>query len=77
MRSATHPYRNMKRPQLISQGSLNRMLTGAAEAWERDDFQQCLELLERASRLNPSNFKILLNLGLRYGLRYQFAAAER
>ena len=53
------------------------MLTGAAEAWERDDFQQCLELLERASRLNPSNFKILLNLGLRYGLRYQFAAAER
>jgi tetratricopeptide (TPR) repeat protein len=67
----------MKRPQLISQGSLNRMLTEANQAWQRGDFQQGLELLERASLLNPSNFKILLDLGQRYGLRYQFNQAER
>jgi tetratricopeptide (TPR) repeat protein len=67
----------MKRPQLISQGSLNRILTGADEAWARGDFQQCLDLLERASRLNPSNFNILLRLGQAYGFRYDRAAAER
>jgi tetratricopeptide (TPR) repeat protein len=67
----------MKRPMLISQGSLNRMLKAAGEAWQLGDFQQCFELLERASRLNPSNFKILIHLGELYGLRYDYAAAQR
>jgi len=67
----------MKRPQLISQGSLNRMMTGANAAWEQGNYQECFELLERASRLNPSNFHILLNLGRYHGLRYNYAAAER
>jgi hypothetical protein len=40
---------NMKRPQLISPGSLNRMLQTANEAWERCDFQQCFELLGKAA----------------------------
>lgn len=67
----------MKRLQLISQGSLNRMLHDADTAWERGDYQQSCELLERASRLNPSNFKILLQLGQFYGWRWDYAAAER
>jgi tetratricopeptide (TPR) repeat protein len=67
----------MKRPQLISPGSLNRMLQAANEAWGRCDFQQCFELLERASRLDPANSRILLQLGQQYGLRYDYAAAER
>ena len=67
----------MKRPQLVSPGSLNRMLPAAEEAWERRDFQQSIELLERASRLAPANSKILLQLGRSYGLRYQSADAER
>ena len=67
----------MKRPQLVSQGSLNRMLQSASEAWARNDYQQCFELQERACLLNPSNSKILLNLGQCYGLRYQAAEAER
>ena len=67
----------MKRLQLISQGSLNRIINDAGEAWERGDFHQSFELLERASLLNPSNFRILLHLGQLYGLRYQSAAAER
>jgi len=33
--------------------------------------------MEQASRLDPANFGILLNLGQRYGLRYDYAAAER
>lgn len=67
----------MKRPQMVSPGSLNRMLQAANQAWGRGDFQQSIELLERASRLDPANSGILLRLGLWHGLRYDYAAAER
>jgi tetratricopeptide (TPR) repeat protein len=67
----------MKRPQLIAAGSLNRMLQVAEAAWNRKDFQECIETLERASRLAPSNTGILLRLGRFHGLRYDYAAAER
>jgi tetratricopeptide (TPR) repeat protein len=67
----------MKRPQLIAPGSLNRMLREANEAWACSDFQQCFELLERASRLDPANPSILMQLGQSYGRRYDYAAAER
>src|ERR1700733_5207683 len=67
----------MKRPQLISQGSLNRMLQDAEAAWERKDFQECIETLESASRRAPANDGILLQLGRIHGLRYDYAAAER
>jgi tetratricopeptide (TPR) repeat protein len=67
----------MKRPQLVSPGSLNRMLQSANEAWERRDFQQSFELLERASRLDPANSRILLQMGQQYGRRCDYAAAER
>lgn len=49
----------------------------ADAAWEQRHFQPCFELMEQASRLDPANFGILLNLGQRYGLRYDYAAAER
>jgi tetratricopeptide (TPR) repeat protein len=67
----------MKRPQLISQGSLNRMLQEANAAWQRRDFQQSFELMERASRLDPANPRLLLQVGQWYGRRYEYAAAER
>jgi len=68
---------DMKRPQLISQGSLNRMMQAASEAENRRDFQQCVEILERASRLDPANSRILLDLGGLYGRRFDYAAAEQ
>src|SRR5664280_1847704 len=67
----------MKRPQLVSSGSLDRMLKSAEESWSRRDFQQAIEILERASRLNPGNAAVLVQLGGYYGLRYDYAAAER
>ena len=67
----------MKRPQLIAPGSLNRILQAAEAAWLRKDFQECIETLERASRLAPANAGIHLQLGRVYGLRYDYAAAER
>jgi tetratricopeptide (TPR) repeat protein len=67
----------MKRPSLVSQGSLNRIFEAVNEAWKRFDFQAAIELMERASRLNPSNAGILLDLGRMYGIRHDYAAAER
>ncbi len=67
----------LKRSSLVSQGSVFRMIQTADEAWKRRDFQQCFESLERASRLDPANPGLLFMLGQRYGLRYDYAAAER
>src|SRR6266850_2857388 len=67
----------MKRPQLISPGSLNRMLQAAQESWGKRDFDAYFETMERASKLDPANHRILLDLGLAYGMRYDYAAAQR
>ncbi len=66
----------LKRPQLVSQGSITRMLQGAEQAWQRKDFQQSFELLERACRLDPANPYALLQLGSAHGNRYDYAAAQ-
>src|SRR5689334_18846692 len=67
----------MKRQRLISKGSLSRLFQDAVEAWRRQDYQQTIALLERASRLDPANTNVLLDLGRAYGLRYEFEPAER
>jgi len=53
------------------------MFQEAAEAWKRQDYQQTIETLERAARLDPANAGVLLDLGRAYGLRYDYGAAER
>src|SRR6185503_10803826 len=67
----------MKRARLVSQGSLARLFQAAAEAWRRQAYQETIELLERASRLDPANLNVQLDLGRAHGLRYDYAAAER
>jgi len=67
----------MKRQRLVSEGSLSRMLQTAAGCWGRQDYEQYFELMERASRLDPANYRIVLDLGLAYGMRYDYPAAER
>jgi tetratricopeptide (TPR) repeat protein len=67
----------MKRQRLISKGSLSRLFQDAVEAWRRQDYQETIALLERASRLDPANAIVLLDLGRAYGLRYEFESAER
>src|SRR6185436_10822851 len=66
----------MKRQRLISKGSLSRLFQDAAEAWRRQDYQQTIDLLERASRLDPANTGVLFDLGRAHGLRYQYDSAE-
>jgi tetratricopeptide (TPR) repeat protein len=67
----------LKRQSLVSQGSLSRMLLAATESWKHCDFHQSIEILERASRLDPANSSLQLDLGGLYGKRYDYAAAER
>jgi len=53
------------------------MLRDAQSAWQRQNFQQSVELLERAARLSPNDPIIWLELGSVHGRRYDFAAAEK
>jgi tetratricopeptide (TPR) repeat protein len=62
---------------LVSQGTVNRLLQAAEQAWQQKNFQENIELLERASRLDPANTRILLQLGRMQGLRFDYEAAER
>jgi tetratricopeptide (TPR) repeat protein len=53
------------------------MFQEAAEAWKRQEYQQSIDILERAAKMDPANARILLDLGRAYGMRYDYAAAER
>lgn len=67
----------MKRQRFVSPHSLSRLLQDAAEAWKRQEYHHTIEILERVARLDPANARVLLDLGRAYGLRYDYAAAER
>lgn len=53
------------------------MRQAAEQAWCQRDLQQCIDFLERASRLAPADTGLLLQLGRVYGMRYNYEAAER
>ncbi len=67
----------LKRKRLVPESSVSRMVLTANALWNQREFQQSIETLERASELDPANARILLDLGSTYGLRYNYAAAER
>jgi Flp pilus assembly protein TadD len=53
------------------------MFEEAAEAWKRLDYQQSIDILERAAKMDPANARVALDLGRAYGMRYDYAGAER
>jgi len=65
----------MKRRQSISPGALSRMFQAAADSWKQQDYPRAIEILERATRLDPANSSLLLDLGRAHGMRYDFASA--
>lgn len=67
----------MKRQRFVSPSSLSRLFQEAAEAWKRQDYQQSIETLERAAKLDPANARIHLDLGRAYGMRYDYSGADR
>jgi tetratricopeptide (TPR) repeat protein len=69
-------FQKMKRPQLVSKGSIARLLQAANDARNRRELAECVELLERASRLDPGNPALLLDLGHACGNNFDYPAAE-
>src|SRR5580658_1810410 len=67
----------MKRLRMISDGALERLRQSAREAWRRQDYPEYFRIMEQASRQDPANPKILLEMGAAYGTRYEYADAER
>jgi len=67
----------LKRQRLVSDGAFARMMQTAADLWKRCDFQGCAEVMERASRLDPANHNVFLDLGAVYGKTHDYSAAER
>jgi thioredoxin-like negative regulator of GroEL len=54
-----------------------RLCREAEEAWKRQDYQKSLNFLEQATRKEPSNLSLLLNLAQGHALRYDYSAVER
>lgn len=67
----------MKRQRMISEGALTRLRQSALDAWRRQDFSEYFRIMEQASRQDPGNSGILLDMGAAYGMRFEYAAAER
>jgi len=67
----------MKPPPLASVDNLNRMLQAANECCLRGDFPQGIKLFEQASRMDPTNWQLLLQLGRTHGFNYDYTAARR
>jgi tetratricopeptide (TPR) repeat protein len=66
----------MKRQKpLVSRQTVSRMLESAAQCWQQRQFQKYFELMENAGRLDPTNHRIFLDLGLAHGIRYDYSAA--
>jgi tetratricopeptide (TPR) repeat protein len=53
------------------------MLRASEAAWLRQDFQQSIEILERAVKTFPNDPCVLLDLGRAHGMRYDYAGAEQ
>src|ERR1019366_10735002 len=56
---------------------IERLCREAEESWRRQDYQNSINLLEQATRKEPSNPSLLLNLARAHGLRYDYSAVER
>jgi tetratricopeptide (TPR) repeat protein len=67
----------MKRARMISEGALGRLRQSALESWRRQDYEAYFKTMEQASRQDPANPEILLDMGAAYGMRYDYPSAER
>jgi len=57
--------------------AIQRLYRQAEEAWEQQDYQKSISLIEEAARKEPFNPALLLDLARACGKRYDFSAAER
>jgi tetratricopeptide (TPR) repeat protein len=57
--------------------AIQRLYREAEEAWAMQDYQKSINLIEQATRKEPYNPKLLLDLARAYGRRYDYSSAER
>jgi tetratricopeptide (TPR) repeat protein len=57
--------------------AIQRFYREAEEAWGQQDYQKSIRLIEQATRKEPYNPTLLLDLARAHGKRYDFPAAER
>lgn len=67
----------LKRQELVSEGSLQRLVKSAQEPLRRCDYDQAIEIVERARRLAPGDCRLLLDLGSVHLKAHNFEAAEQ
>ena len=56
---------------------IQRLYRQAEQAWEQQDYQKSISLIEQATRKEPFNPSLFLDLARACGKRYDFPAAER
>jgi tetratricopeptide (TPR) repeat protein len=59
------------------QQSITRLIHEAEEAWAGQDYRKCIARMKEASRLDPNNPSLLLQVARAHGLRYDYLAAEK
>jgi len=67
----TRPYSNKPNP------AIQRLYQEAELAWEQLDYPKSIGLIEQATRKEPRNPSLLLDLARAYGRRFDFPAAAR
>jgi tetratricopeptide (TPR) repeat protein len=68
----------MSRPHINKPNpAIERLYREAEGAWGGQDYQKSISLIEQATRKEPYNPSLLLDLARAYGRRYDFPAAER
>ena len=63
-------------PPTKLQQAVNQLLREAEEAWGRQDYQKSIQLIEQATRKEPLNPGLQLDLARAHGLRYDLQSAE-
>lgn len=57
--------------------AVQRLYREANQAWEHQEYQKSISFFEQATRKEPHNPALFLNLARAHGKRYDFPAAER
>lgn len=66
----------MNEPLQQRREAVERAIHRSEEAWARQDYEKSIALIKEASRLEPRNPSLLLQVARAHGLRYDYAAAE-
>src|SRR5687768_17152895 len=62
-------------PPLSSHQAIEGLLAKAEEAWGTQDYQKSIQLIQQASRLDPGNPSLVMQVAKAYGMRYDYPRA--